>query len=437
MGKQLNLAHFSDTHGGREQFPDAVAANGRNQRGVDLMTSFAQVAEDIKGRGFPLAIHAGDVCDTPNPPVFYQLAAKKILEGLAGPIGGNSPYIRQVIVDAGNHDMPRSPVEPCYLEMFKPPTTGVPSSLHIVTQGYQVITFHDQVAAGIADPVLDDVAVHCIPHDDLKTVEWDSVQPWEGYRNILVAHGVAEGSDLYVRAVGREYPIVADVLSRNWDYVALGHWHKQTPVYLAGSSRERASRIWYSGSPDNCNYSDARDDHGKGYLDVTLGETVEQMPTVTPVVLPIRPMISIEPIDATDMSPKDLTEALLHVVQEAYTSGKLSGAVVRHRALNVRREIWSAVDTRKIRAAAASALHYELIPTYYKEEEAELPQSNDQRLEEASSAADLVAFLEERAADVIIERLREPAVKSSVTLLKKNMNEPVEDVEPDVEETGK
>lgn len=418
----LVFAHYSDTHLGREQYHDALAANGKNQRGVDLVKSFHNVALDIISRPeIPLALHAGDVCDTPNSPIPYMLAAKSELNRIASPLEPGSPYIRQHVIIAGNHDMPRSPQDPCYLALFR----GAPG-VHIVTQGYKVISFENEVAADQAHPSLKDVAIHCIPHDDLKTLEWETVQPIEGKRNILMTHGVAEGSTLYVQARGREYPIPSDVMGRDWDYVALGHWHKRGPVFLSGSTNATKSRIWYSGSPDNCNFSDARDDHGKGYLLVTLGDTQAQMPKVEEVTLPIRAMITLPPVDAEDKSPEEITDALVARVEEANEKGILSGSVIRQRVINTKPDLWGLVDRKKAATAAASALAYDCRQSYAGDEESD-EAGPAQNVPEAEQPSDFEKILAERADDMLPQRLREPALKSAVKLLNQHLAEPITD----------
>ena len=417
----LRFAHYSDTHLGREQYHDAVAPNGRNQRGVDLVKSFHNVALDIAGReDVPLAIHAGDVCDTPNTPIAYMLAAKTEINRIASPLSEDSPYIRQHVIIAGNHDMPHSPQDPCYLALFR----GAPG-VHIITQGYQIVTFDDEVAEGWAHPSLADVAIHCIPHDDLKTLEWETVQPVEGRRNILVTHGVAEGSTLYVQARGREYPIPADVMGRDWDYVALGHWHKRGPVFLTGSTEATKSRIWYSGSPDNCNFSDARDDNGKGYLLVDLGATQAEMPKVEEVTLPIRPMVTLPPVDAENLSPEEISDALVDRVKEAEEQGVLHGAVIRQRVTNAKQDLWALVDRKPAKKAAESALAYDCRPLYAGDAYDENGQVPD--TPEPDQPSDFEKILNETAEELLPERLREPALKSAVTLLNEHLAEPIID----------
>lgn len=420
MTSPVRIAHFSDTHLGREQFADAVNTSGWNQRGIDLVRAWHNVVTDVLSHPeVPLALHAGDVGDTPNPPTRYMLAIKKELNRVAAPLEPGSPYIRQHVVIAGNHDMPRSPNDPCYLALFR----GTPG-LHIVTDGYQVVTFEDEIADGYAHPDLADVAVHAIPHDDLKSLDWEVVQPIEGKRNILLTHGVAEGSKLFFHAKGREYPIPGDVLARDWDYVALGHWHKRGPVFLTEDTKSSKSRIWYAGSPEQCNYSDAREaEGGKGYLLVNLpGERA--MPEVEKVTLPIRPMVTLPAIDAEGLSPDDISTVLAERVKAADRKESISGSVLRQRVVNANQDLWALVDKRPARKAASSALAYDARPMYAAAAEVEDGRDDAEgtlpSLEQPTT--DFEKLLKDRAEDVLAERLREPALHRSMGLLGKYLN---------------
>src|SRR5690606_23438488 len=124
---------------------------------------------------------------------------------------------RIVIVIAGNHELPRNRKDACWLDLLRP----IPG-MRVATTRYEQFTF-DPDRDG-CDPALAEVVIHALPHDTLKEIDFEVVRPVPGKVNVLVAHGVAGGSDLFVRSLGREYHIPTDVLCRDWDYVALGHW---------------------------------------------------------------------------------------------------------------------------------------------------------------------------------------------------------------------
>lgn len=407
MRTSFPLAHFSDTHLGYSAYP-AQTPGGDNQREVDIVRAFAGVCRDIAAdEEIPLALHSGDVGDRPQIPVRHMLAIRSEFQRIASPIPGEgkiaseSGFRRQLVVIAGNHDLPRHAKEPCYLEMY----AGIPG-VHVVTRSYTVIDFGPEVEAGRAHPALRDVVVHALPHDELKRIEFDAVRPIPGKTNILMAHGVAGGSELYVRTIGREYAIPTDVLGRDWDYVALGHWHKQGPVGLLSNRDTGASKIHYAGSTENVSFRDLRDNGTKrGYLRVQIRP--QEMPEVRARHLPIRQMLRLPVLDVAGMSPEEIVAALRERVRSA---GGIDGAVVGQIVTGANRDVWSLIDLSTVREEARMTLHYEVTPKF----EAPVRQEGDVP---ASSLGDLGSVLDERALVVLAPAEREAALTLARTLL--------------------
>lgn len=322
----MKLAHLSDTHLGYRAYA-ALSPHGNNQREADIVGAFRRVVKAIGDSDTELVVHAGDVADAARIDHRIMLVAKKGLTELTD--GGERP----VVVIAGNHDAPRSRRDVCFLELFR----DIPG-LYVVTQGYEQINLGDTV-------------VHAIPHDSLKEVDFSEVKPVAGKINILTSHGVADATDLFLRAVGREFPIPAEAMLRDWDYVALGHWHKRGPVELG---RGGVSRIWYSGSTENISFRDLRDDNGmeRGWLEVEVGGAF----SVTEHNVPIRRMFRLPELDGEGMSPDEITEALVGRLRSAQIGGAVVGQVVT----GVTRDIWALVDQVSVRHAANTALHYQI-----------------------------------------------------------------------------
>lgn len=417
MNETLKIAHFSDTHFGREDHHEATAANGAPQRGVDIVRAGHAVVSDIISRSdVPLALHAGDVCDTPAPAMQYMVAARQELVRLARPLSAASQYVRQVVVISGNHDMPRSPNVPSHLALYR----GIPG-VHVITSGYTQVSFEAEVAAGVAHPSLADVVIHALPHDDLKSTSFDEIHPVEGKINILLSHGVAGGSSLFFRSIGREYPIPRDVLRRDWDYVALGHWHRRGPVFL--SEKETESKVWYAGSPENTSFSDLDpEDPARGYLlvDVEAGA----QPVVTRVDLPIRRMMMLPVIDAEGKTTEEISSLLLERVEEADAAGILRGSIVRQRVINVLPDLWSLVNRRDARDAAAPALAYNVQPRF-RGVAADSAEDAVATAAEERTGEELARTLEKTAEDLLDEKVREPALKVASDLLGTYLDTPV------------
>ena len=342
----IKLAHLSDSHLGYEAYP-ALSPRGNNQRGEDVARALLGVVVDIEAYDADLVIHAGDLGEKPVINVRYMLLAQSLFKRLTKRADGAR---RPVILIAGNHDLPRSRKEACWLDLL-----GQLPDVYVVCHSYSVI---DLGSKGYG-PQFDNVMVHTLPHDTLKEVDFDLVRPIAGKRNILTSHGTAAGSDLFKRGLGREFAIPVDVLGREWEYVALGHYHKRGPVSLGGASD---NRIWYCGSAENISFRDLRENGTeRGYLQVELGDALK----VTPVNLPLRRMLRLPVIEAAGMAPADIEAALVARVEK----GDVESAVVGQVVEGISRDVWSLVDTQKARVAAKSALHYEITPNYVKSED--------------------------------------------------------------------
>lgn len=407
MLPSFTLGHLSDTHLGKEAF-QARSASGNNQRGEDIVRAFTLACRDIIRNDPPLVIHSGDAFDRPHVPIRYMLQMGKMLRELAGmrPDGTR----RQVVIISGNHDQPHSHKEACPLELYR----GTPG-LHVVTTRYEVVSFDG--APGSAsegrDDVLADVLVHALPHDILKSVDFSEVQPVPTKTNIMTTHGVAGGSELFLQTLGREYAVPTDVLGRAWDYVALGHWHKQGPIALAAvgnNAREDVGKVWYAGSTENMNFSDLKDNgQQRGWLHVTIQPG--DLPKVERRNVPIRSMFRLPHLELSGKTPEEITEALKANLRAAEIQGAVVGQIVE----GVTREVWSLVDMAAVRAAATGALNY--APTVKYAAAARKERGEDTPL------GDLGQVLEEQTKNVLTPPERPAALELSKKLLGSALNE--------------
>lgn len=388
MTDTLTLAHLSDTHLGYEAY-SVLSTAGNNLRGEDIVRAFGRNVAEIVAADPPLVLLSGDVGDRPNLPIRYLLFIRARLAELAGRRADGTR--RQVVVISGNHDQPRSRLDACFLELF----SGIPG-VHVVTTHYDVLEL-----GRIEDSPgeLADVVVHSLPHDQLKEVDFDVIRPKPGAINILMAHGVAGGSELYLRSIGREYAIPVDVLTRGWDYVALGHYHKQGPVAVGGHS-VHTTPIWYAGSTENMGFRDLVHGGGMGRGHLLVDVHAGDVPVVRPINLPIRSMLRLPVIDASGLSPSQITSALVDAVQAA----PIAGAVVSQIVTGVPRDIWSLVDRGPALRAAAGAMHYEVSPRHQSDDEARSAVTRE-RGSLGNLARDLDAIIAERGvgADLIDE----------------------------------
>lgn len=406
----MKIAHISDTHLGYEAYR-TVSANGENQRGVDVARAFVRCVEDIREWDPPLVVHSGDLAEKPHIPVRLMLLARQQVQRLAEVRKDGTR--RQVVVIAGNHDLPASRREACWLELLR----DIPG-VHVVCDEYRVLDFGD-VADAPAE--LSNVHVHCLPHDVLKDMaieeRFGEVQPTPGKVNVLTAHGVAGGSGLYKRVLGREFAVPTDVLVREWAYGALGHWHRQGPVSVAGAS----GRCWYAGSSENMGFGDLLDNgEERGYLRV---EVSGGAPKIEPRNLPIRSMFRLPALDGAGKTPQEIEETLVKNVELAREKGILGGAIVGQNVQGVTREVWALVDWQKARSMAmASAMQYEIsVMPVARAEAAEQTESGGDTVRQNRTLQDVMQVVRERAEKVLQRTERDGAVRTCEGVLQKHL----------------
>jgi hypothetical protein len=141
--------------------------------------------------------------------------------------------------------------------------------------------------------------------------QFAGVVPVHGCLNILVTHGRVQGME-EVNTLGRATShIPSAVVSRGWDYVALGdsHFHRYRPIQHAPA--------YYAGSLEALNFGEAteypprRDGRNavRGAIDVRLRLGTQAVLSTLENVGQ-RPVLRLKSIDAAEMEPEALMQAL-------------------------------------------------------------------------------------------------------------------------------
>lgn len=402
---KVAFAHISDTHIGYEAYP-ALSANGENQRAVDIGRAFHAAVDQILEWDPPLVVHSGDLGERPHLPNRWMLFARAELARLAGvrPDGTR----RQLVILAGNHDQPSQRRERCWIDLV----SDLPG-IHVVTGDPEKITFDDS-----ADAALADVEVLAVPHEALKHLDEfsdDLMRPTSGRISILAAHGVAGGSSLFRRSVGREFHIPTDLLGAGWAYGALGHWHRRGPI-----DSNLGGRVFYAGSTENMGFGDLRDNGDRrGWNKVVV--SADELPEVTQMDVPIRMMVR-DKVDVSSLTPDQIHKKLSEHISKLESAGRLDDAVVGVVATGTTRDVWNLVDRESLRERASRALHFELIssPADTAAVDNELPDR---------VGGDLWAALSERAEVVLDSSQRNKALDVARSLLAKELKLSAEELD--------
>ena len=224
------IAHMADIHLGYRQY-------GLGERENDLYEAFSEAVEHALREHVEALIIAGDLFDTPRPPVKALTWAKKILSQL-------TEKGVKVLYVLGDHDYPRRLDE-------LPPTALFDNLIHIgqkkielsLSSGAFVFAGLDKLPSSMFEE-----AINSITHTVGET----------GKKSVLVAHIPLERGG---RAGIAKLP-------RDYSYYALGHEHRRQQLNIHSSTAA------YSGSLEILSRAEIADweSMGKGFYLVDLSK---------------------------------------------------------------------------------------------------------------------------------------------------------------------
>ena len=315
----MKLVHLSDTHLGYSEYNKLSAVTGLNAREQDFYDAWNQVIENILNISPDVVIHAGDLFHTPRP---SNRAIKTALEGIQKLSFADIP----LVLVAGNHETPRIK------------TTGsIFESIDLFDNVYAVYN-------SLKKCRIKNIDFHCIPHcateeelqQAIDNIKLDSDIDY----NILVSHGAWTGNSKFSMGEFNELrlPDFESLLNINFDYIALGHYHRPIPV---------KDHAWYCGSTERTSFNEH--DSSCGFLQVDLSPfTVEYKEIKT------RQMIKIPPIDC-----EKLTVSAIYQKLEPFCDDNINQALVSLTLNNLDVDTFFKLDSNKISQMFNKALYLE------------------------------------------------------------------------------
>ena len=129
------------------------------------------------------------------------------------------------------------------------------------TSPYEVVSYHKaEVTAAYRfryeKAEIGDTLFHLIPNmlrvEDYRTA-FDQVELSGKHNNVLVTHGLATQIKDKRLATVAEHELDSTILSEKFDYIALGHYHRQCQI---------TDNAWYSGSTEFLTYGEIKDEKG-------------------------------------------------------------------------------------------------------------------------------------------------------------------------------
>ena len=280
----MRLVHLADLHLGFRQY-QRLTPSGINQREADVAATMQRAIGQIIAVAPEVIVVAGDIFHSVRPSNPAILHAFRAFSALRDQLP-DTP----IVMVAGNHDAPRTAETGCILRLFR--EIGV----HVADAKAELFTFPSRSLAILAVP-------------DVPGIDRPPLLPPDGFEHtVLVMHGGVDGVLPKHAAPFGTPPIevsINDLHAEQWTYIAMGHYH----VY-----QEIAPRAYYSGSLDYTSANpwgellEQRDRRvpGKGFVEHNLATGAH---TFHPVA-PSRPLVDLQPIDASGMGAAELDAAL-------------------------------------------------------------------------------------------------------------------------------
>jgi DNA repair exonuclease SbcCD nuclease subunit len=276
----MKLIHIADTHLGLAAFNRLDPESGMNLREKQVYDNFLTAIDEIISQKPDALIHAGDLFDTVKP---KTRAYTTVLEALNRLQNAGIP----LVIIAGNHSMVKTRYTTSPFEVL----TYHPAK---ITAAYRFRYEHVEIG---------DTVFHLIPNmlrpEDYRTA-YDQVELSTSHNNVLVTHGLATQLKDKRLATVAEHELDSTILSEKFDYIALGHYHRQCQV---------TDNAWYSGSTEFLTYGEIAD--AKGGLIVDPGRH-----EVRHLELPKTAMADLGTVKCEGMHPKDVTAEIIARVQQ-------------------------------------------------------------------------------------------------------------------------
>lgn len=235
----IKFIHFSDSHLGYSDL-DITDAAGVNIREEDVYNSFRTVIDIIIERKPDFVVHAGDIFHRSSPTNKALIIAAQELSRLAQ---SGIPFY----MAAGNHDFPKSTFTTPIHDLY----SSVINGKVFYSEEYEI---HED----------ENFIIHALPHINNESLFKEEALKISASNkekiNILIAH-LSLPSYKMDEFGERVLPEEALEGLNQFDYVALGHWHKFNHIKKYGN-------VFYSGSTERFSFSEIGYD--KGIIEVTI-----------------------------------------------------------------------------------------------------------------------------------------------------------------------
>jgi len=330
----MKILHVADTHLGYSAYRK-VTEGGINQREMDTYNAFKQFVDYVIKSKPDLIIHAGDLFDSVRP---NNRAITFAIDQLIRISEAGIPFV----VIAGNHEHPKLKETGHIFSIFD----HIDHVYPVYHAKYETLPFKINNKK---------ITVHAIPQCELKTQfneELKKLKPDSATDyNIFVSHGAVTGIKEFSMNEFNELIIPTKILSKDFDYIALGHYHRSTKL---------ASNAFYSGSTEYFTFADAPDKKGFMKLELSNGKLKHNF-----IELENRPMIDPKPIKCSNLKLDEIMKKIKETVREIEPREK----TFRITLDDISTHIYRGLDFDEIRKLSGEAIHYEIKANVVKDGE--------------------------------------------------------------------
>ena len=321
----MKILHTADSHLGYAAYRKSTE-DGINQREKDIYNTFEQFINYAIEKKPDLIIHAGDLFDSVRPNNRAITFAIKQLVKLS------KEKIPFVLI-SGNHEQPKLKETGHIFSVFD----HIENIYPIYNEKYEKISF--EINGKI-------IFVHALPQCNSKksfNEQLKKLKPEKNAEyNIFMSHGSVTGVKDFTMNEFNELIIPARILSRNFDYIGLGHYHKYTKL---------SNNAYYPGAIESLTFSEANEN--KGFLELNLEKNNIKTNFIE---LKTRPMIDSEPIECSELKIDQIMKKIKQQAKKINPKEK----TVRITLKDISPNLYRNLDFSDIRKQFGDAIHYEI-----------------------------------------------------------------------------
>jgi DNA repair exonuclease SbcCD nuclease subunit len=321
----MKILHISDTHLGYSAYRK-IANDNINQREKDNYISFKKVIDYALDSNPDIILHSGDLFDSVRPNNrAITIAIKQILRLSKN----NIPFL----IISGNHEQPKLKETGHIFSVFD----HIENVYPVYNLKYEKYDFK------IGDKNL---TIHAIPQtitkenyiEELNKININNSSDF----NILVLHGSLKGIKEFIMNEFNELIIPYKYLNKNFDYIALGHYHKYTKI---------SKNCQYAGSTEHFSFSEAEDD--KGFIEIHLEKNNINTKFIK---IENRGIIDVEAIVCDNLNLDQIMDSIENKINKINPKDK----IIRIKLEKIPTSIYRGIDFEKIKNLCRDATHYEI-----------------------------------------------------------------------------